>query len=225
MWRQCVGVCVKMCAAWPSLHMHTAASGCGTSRCLPQTEDTLYPYDSFKKITCRYQRFLLIVIICLGSRLIIQQCYRRWSFRIGSKFWGRQLHQRTAAPIEAGTVCGFIPRHSASRQSLIIVPFLLPRLSNPPPPSSSSRWLRCLLAPLLPLGLVVMSKAVRQSVTTHTHKKIYLRISHSLHFLPVCHTTGLVAALRYIINVFLGYQKKLCMIASWDFWRPLKVFF
>lgn len=133
MWRQCVGVCVKMCAAWPSLHMHTAASGCGTSRCLPQTEDTLYPYDSFKKITCRYQRFLLIVILCPGSRLIIQQCYRRWSFRIGSKFWGRQLHQRTAAPIEAGTVCGFIPRHSASRQSLIIVPFLLPRLSNPPP--------------------------------------------------------------------------------------------
>lgn len=76
-------------------------------------------------------------------------------------------------------------------ESLIIVPFLLPQAPHPhprptlPPPrsSSSSRWLSCLLALLLPLGLVVMSKAVRQSVTTHTHtkkwRKIHLRISHA----------------------------------------------
>lgn len=171
MWRQCVGVCVKMCAAWASLHMHTAASGCGASRCLPPTEDTLYSYDLFKNHLQISGSYWLTVISCLKT----QQCYRRWSSHIASKFRGLQLHQRTAAPIEPGTVCGFIPRHSTSRQSLIIVPFLLPRLPKPPlpRPSSSSRWLRCLLAPLPPLGLVVMSKAVRQSVTTRTHKKSF----------------------------------------------------
>lgn len=145
---------------------------------------------------------------------------------------GFQLHQRTAAPIEAGSVCGFILRHSASRQSLIIVPFLLPRLPNPPPPPPSSP------SPFQQLPLTAMPPGSAASIRSgghvkgstavchHTYaQKIYLRISHSLHFLPVCHTTGVVAALRYIINVFLGYQKKLCMIASWDFWRPLKVFF
>lgn len=94
--------------------------------------------------------YRLSVIISPGSCLIIQQYYRRWPFHIGSRFWGLQLHQRTAAPIEAGTVCGFIPRHSASRQSLIIVPFLLPRLPNPPipalpagPSDCDASWLRC----------------------------------------------------------------------------------
>lgn len=122
------------------------------------------------------------VIIPPGSCLIIQQYYRRWSFHIGSKFWGLQL---TAAPIEAGTVCGFIPRHSASRQSLIIVPFLLPRLPPPPPfqqvpltamPPGSAASIR-------PGGHVKGSKAVCHH--THAQKSISGFHTRCISFLSV----------------------------------------
>lgn len=89
----------------------------------------------------------------------------------------------TAAPIEAGTRVYSQPL-CLQAESLIMVPFLLPRLLSTPPLScSSSRWLWCLLALLLPLGLVVMSKAVRQTVTTH---KLNLSQDFALSAVPSC---------------------------------------
>lgn len=158
---------------------HTSRSGCGGSvwecvwRCVlpgracicillllgaaPHSafprQEILYIHIIFtKKSSADIKGSYWLSVFCPGSCLIIQQYHRRWLFHSGSKFWGLQLHQRTAAPMEAGTVCGFIPRHSASRQSLIIVPFLLPRLPNPPPPHLAlpaapadwdASWLRC----------------------------------------------------------------------------------
>lgn len=128
----------------------------------------------------------------------------------------------TAAPIEPGTRAYSQPL-CLQAESLIMVPFLLPRLLStpaPPPPPlscSSSRWLWCLLALLLPLGLVVMSKAVRQTATTH---KVNLSQDFALSAVPSCLSHCWLGSKHSdILLMFFfpaGFHKKLCINASFS---------
>lgn len=138
---------------------------------------------------CKYQLFLLTVtsfqLSCLWSCLRMQlYCSdtSRWWIHTGSRFWiCRELQHRGrseglfSATVPSGrephygpSPCPQAPQHHHHHPPLL----QQPRLTVMPP------------ALLLPLGLVVMSEALRQTVTTH---KLNLSLNFSLRFLPDCH--------------------------------------
>lgn len=134
--------CVKMCAAWASLHMHTAASGCGASRCLPQTEDTLYPYHLFKKIICRYQRFLSIVCNHLPRLLSHNTTVLQ---KVAVSYW-LQILGAPASPEDCSTYRGRYCMWVYSQAQRLqaephYCPISSPQAPEPPHPRPSSRSL------------------------------------------------------------------------------------